>query len=326
MIPHRALSASLLLSCLLPVAAAAQTTVPSRVELKGYGLSFDIPAGWTRVAEQGYSHLARLAMLQGEKAVGIMEIETLPSHGKTIGDLAIQLAARGGAKVIGERKVDACNTLEFRAPATGEMKAAGVTIFPLRDQFVMIRIGGPDDATVLESMRAVTTSMAFSEPQSADLDTQPRPFSARLFGSPLRLALPEAFRPAGQEIPNKRIVFAARNWANGRDEASVHIQAIPNPDGASLKDVLDAALPSIVMKQRTRDPIPYQKVSEKPEIYLTSMLTLEDGGVQRYAYVALEENRFATMIFGSNAADPAARERYMQMAENTCKAMRLAGQ
>lgn len=307
----------------LLIGLSAATAQESILKIPGFGVAFEPPTAWVRKPEMAFSQLARFVRLEGDELRGILEVDIAPLRGRTIGDIATKLATDRSGAVLGRRQVDAGTALEVRLAPAGPFAASVVGVLQVHDQAVVISCGEVDEATALAAMRGVLASLKPSDPQPASVDLSLRALDIPLFDSNVRLRLPEAFRPTKVQKPDNEFFWGARNWSNGKDEASVQGQLIPNPHHAPLDAMIAVAGPQLRERLKLDAPLTFEKVQEDPEVQLSSVFATTPTESQRFAYVAVSQEKTALLVFRSTA-DPDARRRYMEMAMEVCKGIREA--
>ena len=318
MLIHPISRSLLIASVYLGLQGGASVVRADQVTLPHFGIAFEVPSNWSRLPEVNYSQLARFAQTRENKVIGLIEIDVSPAKGRTPGDLANKLAADRNGEVIGERKIAAGVATEIRLAPSGGMGGFVVAILPVRDQFVLISCGAADEATALTMLRTLAASVNLSDPKPADEQLSLRKMSEALFKSPLRLSLPEPYRADKVKHAETEAFYGVRNWVNSRDEASLQMQVIPNPNHIELKDLVDTAQEQLQKKLNLADPLTFEAVRQSPTVYLSSVFATKEGEAQRIAYLALDDDRFLTLIFRTTAADPAARDRYSAAADSIC--------
>jgi hypothetical protein len=303
-----------------------QITDESNVDLRGFGLSFQAPAGWVRAPELSYSQLARFGLTKDGKLIGLLEADTVPNQGRTAKEVAAKIAADQGGTVLDKpsAKSEPAGTVEIQVGSNQQFTCGRVAVFPLRDNFVVIGINTNDPGSLSAAFMTVLASVALAPPKPAvdDLSLRKRPIP--LFGSPVLLSLPEPFRPDTVKDAAAQIFLGAHDWPSGHDEASLQGQMIPNKNHAKLLDITNGMASRLRTQLKLESPISFTRVTDNPEAYISTPFSTTGTDIQRVVQMRLDADRIAVLIFRSTAPTPQVRDRYMAMAQEIARAARVS--
>lgn len=327
-----AIASVLVVACWAGVArgdlAAAQAAGDHNADLRSFGLSLRVPAGWLRMSETSYGQLALFARAEGTKLLGSAEVLVLPNtKGKAVAEVAATVAGQLRGKV-SEKPIDGAapaNAVEITVGAIGSFPAARAVVFPVHDEFVVLDVATTTPDAAAAAFKAILGTVAISprEPAADDLSLRRR--GVGLFESAVLLSLPEPFRPNTVKDPAHDLFFGARDWASGRDEASVLVHLTPNPNRGPLGQIAKTSGAIFADRMKLPQPVVFTKTNDNPETYLSAPFGEGDKGTERAAYVRLDDDRFATIAFHVSAkAPPATRDRYLAMAVKVAESARVS--
>ena len=316
-------------ACLATIRVARGDVQPpseSTVRLPGFGLTFTAPAGWTRAPELNYSQLARFSEIKDAKLAGLLEVDTSPAKGRSAKDVAAKLAADFGGEIVSETPAGGAGkpTIQLRLAPTKQFAAYLAAVMPLRDQMVIFSLGESNPGDAQAALKGILASVAVSDPKPAAsvLNLDKRPIA--LFDSAVLITLPEPFRPDKVANPRVESFFGARDWASGRDEASIQIQVMANPTKAPISQRLKGLAQSLTAKFKLQTPMQFSESNPRVPTYTSTVFSTKEGVSMRLVLATLDPSHYALLIFRATAPDAASRDKYMAMALEIARTARVS--